>query len=151
MNLRKIDAHTIGIAFDETTTREDVQALWEVFSEEGASAPSFDAVEARAADRIPEALRRTSDFMTHPVFHSYHAEHEMLRYIHRLQEKDVSLTRSMIPLGSCTMKLNATTEMIPVTWREFGGIHPFAPADQTEGYRDFIADLEHMLRRVHGV
>ena len=100
--------------------------------------------------RIPESLRRTSPYMTHPVFNSYHAEHEMLRYIYRLQEKDIALTRSMIPLGSCTMKLNATTEMIPVTWEEFGGIHPFAPEEQVRGYRDFIADLEFMLAECTG-
>ena len=150
MNLRALDDDTIGVALDETTGREDIEALWEVFSQDGSAGISFDEVEANAAERIPETLRRTSPFMTHPVFNSYHAEHEMLRYIYRLQEKDIALTRSMIPLGSCTMKLNATTEMIPVTWAEFGGIHPFAPEEQVRGYRDFIADLEHMLAECTG-
>ena len=150
MNLRALDEDTVGIAFDETTGREDVEALWEVFAEDGSAGLSFDDVEAEAAERIPDSLRRTSPYMTHPVFNSYHAEHEMLRYIYRLQEKDIALTRSMIPLGSCTMKLNATTEMIPVTWREFCGIHPFAPEEQVRGYRDFIDDLENMLTECTG-
>ena len=150
MNLRRLDEDTVGIALDETTGRDDVETLWEVFAEEGAAPISFDDVEAEAAERIPDSLRRTSPYMTHPVFNSYHAEHEMLRYIYRLQEKDIALTRSMIPLGSCTMKLNATTEMIPVTWREFCGIHPFAPEEQVRGYRDFIDDLENMLAECTG-
>ena len=150
MNLRRLDENTVGIAFDETTGREGVEALWEVFAEDGSAGLSFDDVEAEAAERIPDSLRRTSPYMTHPVFNSYHAEHEMLRYIYRLQEKDIALTRSMIPLGSCTMKLNATTEMIPVTWEEFGGIHPFAPEEQVRGYRDFIGDLENMLAECTG-
>ena len=151
INLRRLDEDTVGAALDETTRREDVEALWEAFGgEEAARRLSFEDIEATAAEGIPARLRRTSPYMTHPVFHAYRAEHEMLRYIHRLQEKDVSLTRSMIPLGSCTMKLNAATEMIPVTWREFAGVHPFAPGEQTRGYRDFIADLEAMLAECTG-
>ncbi len=150
LNLRRLDEDTVGVALDETTRREDVETLWEVFDEAAAARMSFDEVEAHAADAIPESLRRTSPYMTHPVFRAYHAEHEMLRYLHRLQEKDIALTHSMIPLGSCTMKLNATTEMIPVTWREFAGIHPFAPGEQVEGYLDFIRDLENMLAEATG-
>ncbi len=150
MNLRQLDDDAVGVALDETTQKEDVERLWEVFAPERSAEISFDDLEAKAADKIPESLERTSPYMTHPVFHAYHAEHEMLRYIYRLQEKDVALTRSMIPLGSCTMKLNATTEMIPVTWKEFGGLHPFAPEEQAQGYRDFIADLENMLTEITG-
>ena len=150
INLRRLDADTVGVALDETTRRGDVEAVWEAFGGAAAARLSFGEVEAAAGEAIPESLRRRSPYMTHPVFHAYRAEHEMLRYIHRLQEKDVSLTRSMIPLGSCTMKLNAATEMIPVTWREFSGIHPFAPDAQTRGYREFIADLEAMLAACTG-
>jgi glycine dehydrogenase len=103
-----------------------------------------------AADGIPGALARTSAFLTHPVFNRYHSEHEMLRYLRRLADKDLALDRTMIPLGSCTMKLNATAEMIPITWQEFGNLHPFAPADQAEGYRELIGQLEQMLVQATG-
>lgn len=142
-NLRNIDNHHVGISLDETTTRADIVQLWEIFG----SIPrtlNFDQLEAEAATLYP-AQARTSDFLTHPVFNRYHSETEMLRYLRLLADKDIALDRAMIPLGSCTMKLNATSEMIPVTWPEFGALHPFAPADQTVGYREMIEQLEQML------
>ncbi len=144
MNLREIDATTVGISFDETTRRADVEALWAVFGN-GAAAPDFDAVEAQVHEALPAAQLRSSAFLTHPVFTAYQSETRMLRYLRSLADKDLALDRTMIPLGSCTMKLNATTEMIPVTWPEFGGLHPFAPADQTAGYAQLTAELEQML------
>jgi glycine dehydrogenase len=135
----------VGIALDETTTRADVQALWRLF---GVSA-DIDAldreIDAAQDAAIPAGLRRASPFLTHPVFNAHHSEHEMLRYMRSLADKDLALDRTMIPLGSCTMKLNATSEMIPVTWPEFANVHPLAPADQTDGYRQLIAELEQML------
>jgi len=146
-NFRKIDADTIGLSFDETTTRVDIAAVLRIF---GGDASIDDGLSASESAAIPAALQRTSPFLTHPVFNSYHSETEMLRYLKRLQDKDIALDRSMIPLGSCTMKLNATTEMIPVTWPEFGRIHPFAPHDQMAGYSALIEDLEQMLCRATG-
>ncbi len=143
-NFREIDADTVGLSFDETTTRDDVAAILRVFGGDG----TFDINHQVSA--IPDGLRRESGFCTHAVFNSYHSETEMLRYLKRLQDKDIALDRSMIPLGSCTMKLNATTEMAPVTWPEFGRIHPFAPMDQLEGYQALIDDLESMLCRATG-
>ena len=125
----------LGISLDETTTREDIVTLWHVFAPTGASLPSRALFDQDIAPLIPTELRRTSAFLTHPVFNSHHSETEMLRYIRRLSDKDLALDRTMIPLGSCTMKLNATSEMIPITWPEFANVHPFAPADQLEGYR----------------
>ncbi len=144
MNLRVVDHDTVGISLDETTTREDVEALWSVFGG-GKEAPSFAACETQATDRIPQSLVRNSTFLTHPVFNSHHSETQMLRYLRALSDKDLALDRTMIPLGSCTMKLNATTEMIPITWKEFGSIHPFAPLDQAQGYQQLITELEQML------
>ena len=144
MNLREIDAGTVGIALDETTRRADVEALWAVFGT-GAAALDFAAVEAQVQEALPAAQLRSSAFLTHPVFSAYRSETRMLRYLRSLADKDLALDRTMIPLGSCTMKLNATTEMIPVTWPEFGGLHPFAPADQTQGYAQLTAELEQML------
>ncbi|OWW19360.1 aminomethyl-transferring glycine dehydrogenase [Noviherbaspirillum denitrificans] len=149
INLREVDATTIGVSVDETTTREDVEALWTVFA--GAKpAPSFATCEVDAIDRIPSALARTSAYLTHPVYNSHHSETQMLRYLRALADKDLALDRTMIPLGSCTMKLNATTEMIPVTWKEFGNIHPFAPLDQAQGYQQLINELEQMLAACTG-
>ncbi len=125
----------LGISLDETTTREDIVTLWHVFAPTGASLPSRALFDQDIEPLIPTELRRTSAFLTHPVFNSHHSETEMLRYIRRLSDKDLALDRTMIPLGSCTMKLNATSEMIPITWPEFANVHPFAPADQLEGYR----------------
>ena len=144
MNLREIDATTVGISLDETTRRADVEALWKVFGA-GAAARDFDPVENLVQEALPAAQLRSSAFLTHPVFSAYQSETKMLRYLRSLADKDLALDRTMIPLGSCTMKLNATTEMIPVTWPEFGGLHPFAPADQTAGYAQLTAELEQML------
>ena len=141
-NLRKAWDSYLCISLDETHTRADVELLWSIFGE-GKTLPDFDALEQSAADLIPEALRRSSDFMTHPVFNSHHSETGMLRYIRSLSDKDLALDRSMIPLGSCTMKLNATSEMIPITWAEFANVHPFAPLEQQAGY----AELDQQLRR----
>ncbi len=136
MNLRRFPEwgdNMIGIALDETTTRADVQALWQVFAQPGQALPSFEAFEKGVEPMIPEALRRSSPFLTHPVFNTHHSETQMLRYIRSLSDKDLALDRTMNPLGSCTMKLNATSEMIPVTWPEFANLHPFAPRDQLAG------------------
>jgi len=141
-NLRRLSAQHVSVALDETTTRADVQALWSWFAPAGAALPQVSAYEAGIEPMIPLALRRTSAFLTHPVFNAHHSETEMLRYLRRLADKDLALDRTMIPLGSCTMKLNATSEMIPVTWPEFARIHPFAPADQRQGY----ALLDEQLR-----
>jgi len=146
INLRQIDDARLGISLDETVTRADVVALWEVFAHAAhAAAPDFDQTEAGVADAYPASLVRQSAYLTHPVFNAHHSEHEMLRYLRSLADKDLALDRTMIPLGSCTMKLNATAEMLPVTWPEFSNIHPFAPADQTVGYREMIDQLEQML------
>ena len=135
----------VGIALDETATRADVQALWKLFGV-AADVDALDReIDAAQEAAIPAGLRRTTPFLTHPVFNAHHSEHEMLRYMRSLADKDLALDRTMIPLGSCTMKLNATSEMIPVTWPEFANIHPLAPADQTAGYRQLIAELEQML------
>jgi glycine dehydrogenase len=144
MNFRRIDERTLGLSLDETSTRADVEAIWQAFGGVDAAVGLTDLF-ARALDALPEVLRRSSAFLTHPTFNRYHAETEMLRYLRRLADRDIALDRAMIPLGSCTMKLNATSEMIPVTWSEFGDLHPFAPWDQAEGYREVVADLERML------
>jgi glycine dehydrogenase len=145
INLRKVDGSTVGISLDETTTAAQVAALWALFAGTGQALPDFAACEAEAADRIPSTLVRSSAFLTHPVFNTHHSETQMLRYLRLLADKDLALDRTMIPLGSCTMKLNATTEMIPVTWPEFGAIHPFAPLEQAQGYQQLITELEQML------
>ena len=150
INLRVIDKDRLGISFDETTRRRNIHALWRVFSSEADDSLDLEALDAGIAPCIPEDLRRSSDFLTHPVFNLYHAETEMLRYLRWLAAKDIALDRAMIPLGSCTMKLNATTEMIPVTWRNFGAIHPFAPLDQTQGYQQLFEELEKMLCKATG-
>ena len=141
INLRIIDAGSVGISLDETATRADVIALGQLF---GASV-DVDALDASTADALPTSLLRTSEFLAHPVFNTHHSEHEMLRYLRSLADKDLAMDRTMIPLGSCTMKLNATAEMIPVTWPEFANIHPLAPADQAQGYKELIDGLEAML------
>ncbi|WP_284449142.1 aminomethyl-transferring glycine dehydrogenase [Pseudoxanthomonas mexicana] len=145
LNLRVRGNGSLCISLDETTTRADIETLWGVFGGEGAALPSVDALDASAPSLIPQALRRTSDFMTHPVFNTHHSEHELLRYMRALADKDLAMDRTMIPLGSCTMKLNATAEMIPVTWPEFANLHPLAPAEQAAGYRQLIDELEAML------
>lgn len=144
INLRQISATQVGVSLDETVVREDIVSLLTVLAQ-GKNVPDFAALETAATETVPSTLVRSSAFLTHPTFSRYHAEHEMLRYLRSLADKDLALDRSMIPLGSCTMKLNATSEMIPVTWPEFSNIHPFAPNDQTVGYREMINQLEAML------
>jgi glycine dehydrogenase len=153
INLRYLGEHSVGISLDEMTTASDLVDLLEIFDQED-RAPTLKELEElhiEASDLIlPNAYQRTSPCLTHPVFNQYHSETELLRYIHRLQAKDLSLTTSMIPLGSCTMKLNATTEMLPVTWPEFSQIHPFASLDQTKGYQILFQQLEAMLAEITG-
>ena len=143
INLREIDGATLGLSLDETTTRVDVETLWAVFWGHPARFRTEELEET--PDAIPEPLRRAGAYLEHPVFNRCQSETQMLRYLRRLADKDVALDRSMIPLGSCTMKLNATSEMVPVTWPEFGQLHPFAPADQAKGYRELVEGLEKML------
>ncbi|HEX5287117.1 MAG TPA: aminomethyl-transferring glycine dehydrogenase [Polaromonas sp.] len=141
-NLRYRQINHLGVSLDETTSRKDIELLWSFFAQPGQSVPVVSAFEKGVESLIPADLRRTSEFLTHPVFNTYHSETGMLRYIRMLGDKDLALDRSMIPLGSCTMKLNATSEMIPITWPEFANIHPFAPPDQLQGY----AELDQQLR-----
>ena len=149
-NLRHYEDGTFGISLDETTTLDDIEALFKTFSKDGRL--WFTARELAEAHTvsIPAPFARTTPFLTHEVFNRYHSEHELLRYMHRLQSKDLSLVHSMIPLGSCTMKLNATAEMIPVTWPEFSRIHPFAPQEQTVGYDQLFQQLESWLSEISG-
>ena len=144
INLRQIDAEQLGLSLDETSTQADVEALWQLFAGEQ-SLPDFAALAAADESRLPAALRRQSAILEHPVFNRYHSETELMRYLRKLADKDLALDRTMIPLGSCTMKLNAASEMIPVTWAEFGALHPFAPAEQSAGYLELTSDLEAML------
>jgi glycine dehydrogenase len=150
VNLRVFDgaggASTVGVAFDETTTRADVDLLWSIFGVQA----DVDALDAEAASQIPAHAQRSTPFLTHPVFNAHHSEHEMLRYLRSLADRDLALDRTMIPLGSCTMKLNATSEMIPVTWPQFASIHPYAPAAQAAGYAELIGQLEAMLAECTG-
>src|SRR5881396_3717843 len=150
INLRPFEDGSLGIAVDEVTTTAEVQTLFEIF---GGGRPVPFTVEdlaAKADFSFPPALARASKYLTHEVFNRYHSEHEMLRYMHRLESRDLSLVHSMIPLGSCTMKLNGTVEMIPITWKGFSRIHPFAPAEQTLGYQDLCAQLEGWLAEITG-
>jgi glycine dehydrogenase len=149
MNLRAYPDGTVGVALDETTRTEDVTDLLEVFAA-GRAVPDVDVLAREASLELPSPFARGSDFLTHEVFNQHHSEHEMLRYLRRLEARDLSLTTSMIPLGSCTMKLNATAEMFPVTWPEFARLHPFAPTDQARGYQRLFADLEKWLGEITG-
>jgi len=149
INLRPVDGDTLTIALDETSTRATVVAVWHAFGFPGDSA-AVDNLDAHAIEGIPTALRRTSEYLTHPVFSRYHSETDMLRYLRRMADRDLALDRTMIPLGSCTMKLNATAEMAPITWPEFADLHPFAPIDQAAGYLRLFADLEAWLAEVTG-
>ncbi|MFZ9285569.1 MAG: aminomethyl-transferring glycine dehydrogenase [Burkholderiaceae bacterium] len=149
-NLRRLSPTQVGVTLDETTTRADIEALWRWFAPTGAALPQVGDFERGIEPLIPEALRRTSAFLTHPVFNTHHSETSMLRYIRSLSDKDLALDRTMIPLGSCTMKLNATSEMIPVTWPEFAQLHPFAPADQRQGYAELDAQLRAWLTQATG-
>ena len=143
-NLREVSAEALGVSLDETSTLADVQALLEILAD-GKPAPQVAELGDAQGVEVPAALQRQSTFLTHPVFASHRSETELMRYLRKLADKDLALDRTMIPLGSCTMKLNAASEMIPVTWAEFGGIHPFAPADQAEGYAQLTTELEAML------
>ncbi len=145
-NLRCVDANTLGISLDETTTRADLDAIIKVFGGQGYA---IDPVDLHIA--IPDNKLRSSEYLAHPVFHSYHSEHELLRYIFRLQSRDISLAQSMIPLGSCTMKLNATSLMLAVTWPGFAKLHPYAPADQAAGYAGLFANLASWLAEITGL
>ena len=144
LNLRQIDAQRLGLSLDETSTQADVEALWQLFAD-GKAVPAFSTLAASVQVQLPAALLRQSAILEHPVFNRYHSETELMRYLRRLADKDLALDRTMIPLGSCTMKLNAASEMIPVTWAEFGNLHPFAPAAQSQGYQQLTDELEAML------
>ncbi len=149
-NLRRVDDETIGISLDETTTRDDVAALLQLFGKSADHAAPIEALDAARPCAIPTSLQRRSPILGHPVFNTHHTEHGMLRYLKRLQNRDLALDHSMIPLGSCTMKLNAAAEMIPVSWPEFSQIHPFAPLDQAQGYLELIKGLENQLQAITG-
>ncbi|MET7710884.1 aminomethyl-transferring glycine dehydrogenase [Streptomyces sp. NPDC005407] len=146
VNLHLVDADHLSIACDETTTRTQLAAVWAAFGVEA----DVEVLDAATDDTLPAALLRTDDYLTHPVFHQHRSETAMLRYLRKLADRDYALDRGMIPLGSCTMKLNATTEMEPVTWPEFGQIHPFAPVEQAAGYLTLIHELEERLAEVTG-
>ncbi|KPV09547.1 glycine dehydrogenase, partial [Variovorax paradoxus] len=150
VNLRQRLQQHLGISLDETSTRADVETLWALFVPAGTPMPRFEELAANTAPRIPQELRRASAFLSHPVFNTHKSETAMLRYIRSLSDKDLALDRSMIPLGSCTMKLNATSEMIPITWPEFANIHPFAPAEQLQGYAQLDAQLRAWLCEATG-
>ena len=150
INLRRHEDHSIMIALDEVSTEDEIRRLMEVFSGHNRLPFQMRDLSQSVDTRFPANLTRTSTYLTHEVFHRYHSEHEMLRYIHRLGAKDLSLVHSMIPLGSCTMKLNGTTEMLPVTWPEFSRLHPFAPIEQTKGYRKLFHQLEAWLAEITG-
>jgi glycine dehydrogenase len=145
-NIRRVDDTSVGITFDETTTVEQVADVVAALGGQPVGVDGHDV----APDGLPAALRRTDEFLTQSVFERYHSEHEMLRYLRRLSDRDLALDRTMIPLGSCTMKLNATSEMVPITWPEFSDIHPFAPVDQAAGYLELIHDLETRLAEITG-
>ncbi|MCC5828805.1 MAG: aminomethyl-transferring glycine dehydrogenase [Phycisphaeraceae bacterium] len=152
-NFRYFDNGDIGISLDEPTTPDELQAIFAIFARAAGSDNRSDLLRNSLNEPLPacpDALARSSSFLTHPVFKRYHTEHELLRYIHRLQSRDLSLTHAMIPLGSCTMKLNATSLMVPVSWPEFAALHPFAPREQAAGYADLFKNLESWLARITG-
>ena len=150
INLRFVDGDHVGIAFDHSTRRMELERLLTVFKTDALERVNIDEIDKKLPEVIPAPLRRTSSYLTHPVFEMYHSETEMLRYLRHLQMKDIALDQSMIPLGSCTMKLNATAEMIPVTWRTFSMLHPFAPLEQAQGYNQLFEELEAMLAEITG-
>jgi glycine dehydrogenase len=147
VNLRRVDDDHVGISCDERTTREHLSLVWKAF---GVAVSDVDSLDADTADGVPPELARTTEYLTHPVFHAYRSETALLRYLRALSDKDVALDRSMIPLGSCTMKLNATAEMEPITWPEFAELHPFAPAEDAAGLLRIISDLEQWLAGITG-
>jgi glycine dehydrogenase len=148
-NFRVIDDDHIGITVDETVGKKQIEEIFRAFTTDAIDVDKL-AENVTATGALPAPLKRTSEYLTHPVFNSYHSETEILRYMYHLQSKDLSLVHSMIPLGSCTMKLNATTEMVPISWSEFANIHPFAPSDQTKGYATMIGELEADLASITG-
>lgn len=159
VNLRSLDDRRLGVTVDETVDKQDLEDIVSIFQQFSSHKPKISVDDlahklktgsTSMSLSIPAALKRKSRYMTHPVFNSYHSETELLRYIHLLQSRDLSLTHSMIPLGSCTMKLNATTEMVPISWPEFASIHPFAPVEQAKGYATLIRELEEDLARITG-
>jgi glycine dehydrogenase len=150
INIRWYDDDSFGISLDELSDETEVETLLEIFSHNKSKQFTLQGLASAEASGYHGAMKRSSAFLTHPVFNSYHSETEMLRYIRSLEAKDLSLTTSMIPLGSCTMKLNATSELLPVTWESFSRMHPFAPEDQAEGYQELIDDLERMLKTITG-
>ena len=150
VNLRLVNAGSLGVSIDETTTRQDIELLWSFFAKDAQALPSVALFDQGIKLLIPETLMRSSGYLAHPVFNTHHSETGMLRYIRRLSDKDLALDRSMIPLGSCTMKLNATSEMIPITWPEFAAIHPFAPRNQLLGYLELDEQLRAWLCQATG-
>jgi len=150
INLRRYEDDSLGISLDEMSTEGEVRRLMEIFAGHDRLPFTIQELAEQAVTAFPANLARTTPYLTHEVFNRYHAEHEMLRYLHRLQSRDLSLTHSMIPLGSCTMKLNATSEMLPVTWPEFSRMHPFAPAEQSKGYQELFRQLEAWLAEITG-
>jgi glycine dehydrogenase len=151
INLRSFEDGSLGIALDERVTLDELDLLFAAFAPPGVEVPSAEELVGATESGLPAELRRQSAFLTHEVFERYHSEHKMLRYLHKLKQRDISLTHSMIPLGSCTMKLNATAEMVPITWTEFADMHPFAPVDQAAGYEALYADLERWLSEITGL
>tara|TARA_R110002096_G_scaffold14828_13_gene52431 strand:- start:67 stop:2967 length:2901 start_codon:yes stop_codon:yes gene_type:complete len=145
INLRVVDAHHLGIAFDETINRAILRSLWRVFARDHDDEPALATIDADVTSPIPPALLREAPFLTHPVFERYHSETEMMRYMRRLARRDIALDRAMIPLGSCTMKLNAAVEMQALSYPEFSDLHPFVPLDQAQGYQQMFDELEDML------
>ena len=150
INLRLLEDRAVGISLDEATSEQDLIDIWRIFARKDELPFQLEDIVCNDLTNLPESLQRTSPYLTDPVFNKYHSETELLRYLHQLESKDLSLNTSMIPLGSCTMKLNATAEMIPVTWAEFGNIHPFVPTYQTTGYQELFADLEAWLAEITG-
>jgi len=150
VNLREVDDRRVGLSLDETSRQADVETLWRLFAGDSATLPDFAELAASGESRLPAGLQRQSEILAHDVFNRYHSETELMRYLRRLADKDLALDRTMIPLGSCTMKLNAASEMIPVTWAEFGNLHPFAPAEQSQGYQQLTDELESMLCKATG-
>ncbi len=150
INLRQIDADHLGITFDETTKRSNLLTLWRVFQTAADRKLDIESLDRQVDENIPTPLRRQSGFLTHEIFHRYRSETEMMRYMRRAASKDISLGRSMIPLGSCTMKLNSTSELLPLSYRDFSNLHPFAPLDQTQGYQQLFEELEDMLCEITG-
>ncbi|MFB3058679.1 MAG: aminomethyl-transferring glycine dehydrogenase, partial [Gammaproteobacteria bacterium] len=145
INLRYVDMNTVGISLDEKATPGDIKKLFNIFTHDRGDEVSLDEIDSQVKISLPKALIRTSEYLTHPVFNTYHSETDLMRYMRKLADKDLALDRSMIPLGSCTMKLNAATQLVPVTWPGYGRIHPFVPLDQAQGYQQLFIELEQML------